>query len=189
MGTVDLPDRYPFELWSNVSPSPTIHEGETQAAFTERLHAACLERAQTLSNRAQRHETVQRLGRQEATNPSAPPLPSASSEADLLEKQALLRQLASQARENIVYPQDQSVFDLIDKTEGEAARTAFQKVLAPGNNFGLNAMDADKRELVFRYKAKQELQSQRRADHASRQLGLYLTLYATDRPRPAEAAW
>ena len=39
-GTVDLLDGQPFELWSTVSSDPTITEGETQEAFTERLHTA-----------------------------------------------------------------------------------------------------------------------------------------------------
>ena len=54
------------------------------------------------------------------------------------------------------------MFDLIDKEEGEAARAVFQKVLAADNNRGLDAMDENEKELVFHYKAKQELLSQRR---------------------------
>ena len=70
-GTVDLLDGQPFELWSTVSPEPTITEGETQEAFTEQLHTARKERAQTLANRARSHEGLERPGRQEAANPAA----------------------------------------------------------------------------------------------------------------------
>ena len=80
------------------------------------------------------------------------------------------------------------MFDFIDRVEGEAARTAFQKVLAQGKARGLGALTADEKELVLRWKNKSELQSQRRADEASRQLGLYASLYASDRPRPSETA-
>ena len=80
------------------------------------------------------------------------------------------------------------MFDFIDRVEGEAARTAFQKVLAQGEARGLGALTADEKELVLRWKNKSELQSQRRADEASRQLGLYASLYASDRPRPSETA-
>ena len=49
-------------------------------------------------------------------------------------------------------------------------------------------MTADKKELVLRWKNKSELQSKRRADKASRQLGLYASLYASDSPSPSETA-
>ena len=71
-----------------VSPEPTITEGETQEAFTERLCTARKERARIIANRARRHEGLVRPG---AGGPAAPHLPQASSEADLAErKQALL---------------------------------------------------------------------------------------------------
>ena len=77
------------------------------------------------------------------------------------------------------------MFDYIDRVEGEAARAAFQKVL--DGTTGLDVLDDDEREMMLNWKSKSELQSQRRADEASRQFGLYASLYASDRPRPAEA--
>ena len=90
-GMAELPDGQPFQLWSAVSPEPTILEGETQEVFTERLYTARKARAHILANRARRHEGLVRSGAGNFAAPPAPPLPQNASEAEDEErKQALL---------------------------------------------------------------------------------------------------
>ena len=127
---------------------PTQGREETQAAFTLWLHAARLERSQVLANRAERQEAALKTHCESFQQP--PPLPTPS-EADRLEKQSLLQRLASQAVENTIDPRDQLIFAFIDNAGGDAARAAFQKVLAPENTLGLDAMTAAEKELVFRW--------------------------------------
>lgn len=148
LGTVNQPDGNPFDMWSNHSPAPTQGREEMQAAFTLWLHAARLERSQVLANRAERQEAALKTHCESFQQP--PPLPTPS-EADRLEKQSLLQRLASQAVENTIDPRDQLIFAFIDNAGGDAARAAFQKVLAPENTLGLDAMTAAEKELVFRW--------------------------------------
>ena len=53
-------------------------------------------------------------------------------ETDRFEKQALLKRLAGLVVENTTDPRDKTMFEFIDKVEGEAARAAFQMVVARG---------------------------------------------------------
>ena len=148
LGTVNQPDGNPFDMWSNHSPAPTQGREEMQAAFTLWLHAARLERSQVLANRAERQEAALKTHCESFQQPLPLPTPS---EADRLEKQSLLQRLASQAVENTIDPRDQLIFAFIDNAGGDAARAAFQKVLAPENTLGLDAMTAAEKELVFRW--------------------------------------
>ena len=97
----------------------------------------------------------------------------------------MLKRLANRVAEDTTDPLDKPMFDYIDRVEGEAARAAFQKFL--NGTTGLDALEDEEREVMLRWKSKSELQIQRRADEASRQFSLYAGLYASDRPRPAEA--
>ena len=166
-------------------PNPDAPVSQTD--FTARQRIAQIDRIHILANRAERTEAAQKTHR-ESLQPPRTSRSNSVVEADRLEKQALLKRLASRVVEITTDPQDQTMFDFIDRVEGEAARTAFQKVLAQGEDRGLGALTADEKELVLRWKNKSELQSQRRADEASRQLGLYASLYASDSPSPSETA-
>ena len=187
-GTVILPDGYQFQLWSAINREPVNGENESLADFTARQLAARTDRIILLANRAQRTLNAQRDYPPQAP-PPRPPLPRQSPsnsviDAERLEKQVLLKRLATRVAEDTTDPLDKPMIEYIDRVEAEAARAAFQKVL--NGTTGLDFLDDDEREVMLRWKSKSELQTQKWAEEASRQLSMYANIFASERPRPAD---
>ena len=167
-------------------------ENESLADFTARQRVARTARITLLANRARRTADTQKAyedNRPPPPSPRWPSLPRQSpsnsvADAERLEEQVLLKRLANRVAEDTTDPLDKPMFDYIDRVEAEAARAAFQKVL--NGTTGLNVLEDDERETMLRWKSKSELQTQKRAEEASRQLSLYANLFASDRPRPAD---
>ena len=187
-GTVILPDGYQFQLWSAINREPVNGENESLADFTARQLAARTDRIILLANRAQRTLNAQRDYPPQAP-PPRPPLPRQSPsnsviDAERLEKQVLLKRLATRVAEDTTDPLDKPMIEYIDRVEAEAARAAFQKVL--NGTTGLDFLDDDEREVMLRWKSKSELQTQKWAEEASRQLSMYANIFASERPHPAD---
>ena len=191
-GSVLLNDGYLFQLSSAISPEPVNGENESLADFTARQRVARTARINLLANRARRTADTQKAyedNRPPPPSPRWPSLPRQSpsnsvADAERLEEQVLLKRLANRVAEDTTDPLDKPMFDYIDRVEAEAARAAFQKVL--NGTTGLDVLEDDEREMMLRWKSKSELQTQKRAEEASRQLSLYANLFASDRPRPAD---
>ena len=160
------------------------NKNESLVDFTARQRIARTARINILANRAERTGASHRTYEEAYPPPRRPSPTNSLVNAERLEKQVLLKRLANQVAEDTTDPLDKPMFDYIDRVEAEAARAAFQKVL--NGTTGLNVLEDDERETMLRLKSKSELQTQKRAEEASRQLSLYANLFASDRPRPAD---
>ena len=190
-GWVPLADGYRFRLWSTTNPEPTEREHENMGDFTARQQTARRDRIILLANRAERT-----LAAQQAHEASLPPvlppvlppphLPAnESADSVQVEKRVLLNRLANRAAEDTTDPLDKLMFDYLDRIEAEAARAAFQKVLDSGQD-GLNACTEAEKQIMADWKSKSESKTQKRAEEAARQLGVYSNLYSTEPQRPAD---
>ena len=190
-GWVRLADGYQFRLWSSTNPEPTERENENIDDFTARQRAARCDRITLLANRAERTLAAQQA--HEAALPPVPPpvlppprLPAnESADAVQVEKQVLLNRLANRAAEDTTDPLDKLMFDYLDRIEAEAAQAAFQKVLDSGQD-GLDVCTEAEKQIMANWKTKSESKTQKQAEEAARQLGVYSNLYSTEPQRPAE---
>ncbi len=196
-GWAFLDDGYKFRLWSRVNPEPMERENEQEEEFVVRQHAARRDRIRLLANRAERTRAAQQAYEQSLPPPPVPPpavlppprLPANEStdsiNMEFTQKQTLLNQLANRAAEDITDPLDKAMFDYLDRVQAEAARAAFQKVLDNGQE-GLNACTEEERQIMVDWKNKSESRTQKRAEQAARQLGVYSNLMHKEPQRPAD---
>jgi hypothetical protein len=186
-GWVLLADGYQFRLWSNTNLEPIERDGESIDEFTACQRAARRDRITLLANRAERTLAAQQAHEADLPPVLPPVLPprrlsaNASADAIRVEKQVLLNRLANRVAENTTDPLDKLMFDYLNRIEAESARAAFQKVLDSGQD-GLDACTEGEKQIMANWKSKSESKTQKRAEEAARQLGVYSNLYPTDTP-------
>ena len=157
-GFMTLDNGQQMPLWSDYATAPTSNVGEDQAAFMARQRITRQKRAEILANLARHTEEACKVYRHFNWQTSR-----LTSESDRdTDRQKLIERLTTQIAES-VNPRDTRMFEMMQQLEGDAARAAFDKVLAAGNTRGMDALTPEEKEVVFKYRDQNEQQARNHA--------------------------